>query len=229
MICWSCEKSAGPGPFCAACGAILPPDPAADHFRVLGVAPAYAVDLVVLEQRYKEAARKMHPDKFARADQRARRASMAHSVRLNDAWKTLRDPVKRAEYLLTLAGIEVGSEEGTVKTTGNGGNGATAGEGSGRVRVPVPQELLMEILELREALMDARAEGDEATVRKLADDVGQRRAEAMNKVAAAFVATPANVDAAAHELVSVRYFDRFLAEVAHGEREPVGAEVGHAR
>jgi molecular chaperone HscB len=228
VICWSCEKSAGPGPFCAACGAIQPPDPAADHFRVLGIEPAYAVDLVALEQRYKDAARKRHPDKFARADQRARRASMAHSVRLNDAWKTLRDPVKRAEYLLSLAGIEVGSEEGTVKRA-NGVSLEESGGNGSRVRVPVPQELLMEILELREALMDARVEGDEATVRRLAADVGKRRSDAMDKVATAFATVPADVDAAAHELVAVRYFDRFLSEVAHGEREAERAEVGDAR
>ncbi|HEY0711646.1 MAG TPA: Fe-S protein assembly co-chaperone HscB [Polyangia bacterium] len=192
---------------------------------MLGIAPAYAVDVAALEQRYKEAARKLHPDKFARADQRARRASMAHSVRLNDAWKTLRDPVKRAEYLLSLSGIEVGSEEGTVKRA----DGGVAGGNGARVRVPVPQALLTDILELREALMDARVEGDEATVQRLAENVGGRRREAMDKVAAAFASVPPDLDAASRELVGVRYFDRFLAEVAHGAPANASAEVGDAR
>src|SRR5439155_13136426 len=89
MICWSCEKNAGEGLTCAACGALQPPDPRADHFQVLGVERRFAVDLGALERRYKEMTRVLHPDRFARADARARRASLARSVQLNEAWRTL--------------------------------------------------------------------------------------------------------------------------------------------
>jgi molecular chaperone HscB len=218
VICWSCEKAAGEGEFCAACGAVMPPDAGADHFAVLGVVPAFAVDLGELERRYKDAARRLHPDRFVRADPRARRASLARSVQLNDAWKTLRDPVKRAEYLLAKAGIEVGGEEGTMRTTG--------GAASGKEKVPVPQALLMDVMELREGLMDARAEDDDARVRALTADVRERRRVAMDAVAAAFAAAPADVDRAASELVAVRYYDRFLAEVAAGESAPVHLTLG---
>jgi molecular chaperone HscB len=220
VICWSCEKSAGAGVFCAACGAIQPPDAEADRFAVLGVERRYALDQAELERRYKDLTRQLHPDRFARADARARRASLARSVQLNEAWRTLKDPVKRAEYLLALAGIEVGGEEGTRRP----------GEGGEKERVPVPQELLLEVLELREALLEARGERDEARVAALAADVSGRKQTAMAAVAQALEAAPVDLDGAARELVAVRYFDRFLAEVsAHEEAVADGhpAEAGH--
>jgi molecular chaperone HscB len=198
--------------FCGGCGAIQPPDPGADHFAVLGVARAFAVDVSELERRYKDLARQAHPDRFARGDARARRASLQRTVQLNEAWKTLRDPVARAEYLLSLAGIDVGTEDGTQRRQADGS----------KQRVPVPQALLMEIMELREALMEARMAEDEGRVAELADEVRGRKRAAMATVAAALAmsATPGgmDLDAAARELVSVRYFDRFLGEVdAHDD------------
>jgi molecular chaperone HscB len=251
VICWSCEKSVGEeasrAGFCAGCGAVLPPGGDADHFQVLGVQRRYGVDLGDLERRYKDAAKRLHPDRFARADVRARRASMARTVQLNDAWKTLRDPVRRAEYLLRLAGIEVGGEEGTMKRQKAAGAPGGEGDEQGPERsaeqdtqaekLPVPQELLMEVMDLREALLDARAEGDLERVRVLTDDVRARRGRAMDAVAASFEADPQDIDRATAELVAVRYFDRFLSEVAAGAAPAgtgattgatAGVKAGHA-
>jgi molecular chaperone HscB len=211
MICWSCEKDAGPGVFCQACAAIQPATPDLDHFAVLGVAPAHDVDQAALERTYRELSRQVHPDRYARADARARRASLARSVQLNQAWKTLRDPVKRAEYLLSLQGIEVGGEEGTRKPA----------PGGGKERVPVPQDLLLEVMDLREALLEAGGAGDQVRVQALAADVRGRRERALTAVGTALRAQPADLDAAARELVVVRYMDRFLAEV---EAHEDGAE-----
>jgi molecular chaperone HscB len=218
VICWSCQKAAGPGAFCRACSAIQPPDRAADHFAVLALERRFDLDLEDAERRYKELSRQLHPDRFARADARARRASLARSVQLNDAWKTLRDPVRRAEYLLAQAGLEVAGEEGTQRTEADGS----------KQRLPVPQELLLGILELREALMDARAEGDDPRVAALADEVRGRKQRAMAAVAEALALAPPALERAAAELVAVRYFDRFLEEVAvHDETRAAAAEVGH--
>ena len=216
MICWSCEKNAGEEALCSGCGAIQPANLAATHFAVLGVPEGYAVDVAALEKRYRELSRQVHPDRFARADARARRASMERSVQLNDAWKTLRDPVKRAEYLLSLAGLEVGGEEGTTRTTAGGG----------RERVPVPQELLVEVMELREGLLDARAEGDLDRIAALTADVRARKERAMAAVEAAFAQSPADIGAASRELVAVRYYDRFLEE-SDSEEDGAGLGVGH--
>jgi molecular chaperone HscB len=212
LICWSCEKSAGEGVTCAGCGAVQPPDSQADHFQVLGVERRFAQDMAALERRYKDLTRILHPDRFARADPRARRASLARTVQLNDAWRTIKDPVRRAEYLLKLAGLEVGGEEGTTRTDRQGD----------RQRVPVPQALLLEVMELREALAEARASAP-ARVCAMVTDVRGRRERAMSQAAAALEA--GDPDAAAPALVSVRYYDRFLdeaglpvssAEAAHG-------------
>src|SRR4029079_10447293 len=113
LICWSCEKDAGEGPLCVACGA---PQPVSthgvrdDYFAVLGVPRAYALDVSALEARYKELSRKLHPDRFARADPRAKRAALQRTVQLNEAWRALKDPVKRAEYLLELGGVKLATD-----------------------------------------------------------------------------------------------------------------------
>ena len=174
------------------------------------------MDVATLEKRFRDLSRQIHPDRFAKGDPRARRASMERSVQLNNAWKTLKDPVKRAEYLLSLSGLEVGGEEGTVRTTP-----------AGRERVPVPQELLLEVMELREGLLDARAEGDEARVQALAAEVRGRKERGMSAVAAALEQVPPDLERASRELVAVRYYDRFLDEVeAHEDGSDLGVSHG---
>jgi molecular chaperone HscB len=206
--------------FCAACRAIQPADPRATHFEVLGVPAVFDVDVEDVERRYKELTRQLHPDRFARADARARRASLQRSVQLNQAWKTLRDPVKRAEYLLALGGIEVGTEEGTQRQAADGS----------KHRLPVPQALLIDILELREALSEAHAAGDRARTAGLVADVRGRKQAAMDAVGAALRAATPDLDGAARQLVAVRYFDRFLDEVdaqADAEAEAAAGSPGH--
>jgi molecular chaperone HscB len=202
MICWSCEREAGGGLTCAACGALQPPDVAADHFAVLGVPRRYAVDLGDLEARYKDLSRNLHPDRFARADPRARRASLERSVQLNEAWRTLRDPVRRAEYLLERAGVKVASDD-------------------------VPPEMLMEVLELREELAEARAAGDDVKVSRMAADVQGRADDAMAAIAKGLDAGPEGLAVAAKRLVALRYWRRFLDEVeAHEEDREARAHGG---
>jgi len=200
MICWSCEREAGGGPVCAACGAVQPPDVAADHFAVLGVDARFAIDLGDLEARYKDLSRRLHPDRFAKADPRARRASLERTVQLNEAWRTLRDPVRRVEYLLGRAGVKLAADE-------------------------LPPRMLAEILELREELAEARAGHDDAKVRRMAADVQGRADRAMRLIAAGLDGgTAAGLAVAARELAALRYWRRFLDEVeAHEERR---AEAG---
>lgn len=208
MICWSCQKNAGSDVFCPHCRAIQPPDAAATFFDVLGVPRRFSIDVDAAEARYKELARAVHPDRFARADPQARRAAMKRTVQINEAWRKLRDPVQRAEYLLELGGIEVGGEEGTVKRV----------DGGGKTRVPVPQELLMDMLEQREALADARMEGDDARVASLAAVMRGRLDESMRN-AATLLDDGGDLDRAADEVVNVRYLRRFLEEAdAHLDR-----------
>jgi molecular chaperone HscB len=201
MICWSCEKNAGEGMLCGSCGAIQPPNRGANHFQVLGLANQFALDVAELERRYKDMTKILHPDRFARADARARRASLERSVQINEAWRTLSDPVRRAEYILACHGIEVGEVSGDKR-----------GAPTAKPTQPVSPVLLMEIMELRESLADARAAGDSKEVSALSTTVTNRQAEAMAFVAEEFAKPAPDLGAIASRLVSVRYYRRFLEE-----------------
>ena len=90
--------------------------------------------------------------------------------------------------------------------------GRRTADGS-KQKLPVPHELLIDVMELREGLMEARMAEHEARVAELAAEVRGRKQAAMQAVGVALRSQPADVDAAARELVAVRYFDRFLNEV----------------
>ena len=200
MICWSCQKAAGVGSFCVACGAVQPPDAKADYFQIFGILASHALDETALEQRYKDLTKLLHPDRFARADARARRASLERSVQLNEAWRCLKDPIRRAEYLLSLHGIDIGELAGGSR------------QSSEHATLPVPPVLLMEVLELREALATAHAARDVHETEALIAKVRSRLDAVMKDVAKGFVATPPELAIIAARLVAVRYYRRFLDE-----------------
>jgi molecular chaperone HscB len=202
MICWSCQKAAGDEALCAACGAVQPPDAEADYFCVLGVARSFALDEAALEQRYKDLTRVLHPDRFARADPQARRASRERSVQLNEAWRTLKEPIRRAEYLLSLEGIEIGDMAGAGKP----------GRRIEHVTLPVAPVLLMEVIELREALAEAHTAKDVHETEALIAKVRSRLDTVMADVARGFAVSPPDLGMIASRLVTVRYYRRFLDE-----------------
>jgi molecular chaperone HscB len=216
---------------CAYCGAVQPPQLDEDFFAVLGVPRRYQQDLAQAETRFRELSRQVHPDRFARADPQARRASLQRTVQLNEAWKTVRDPVRRAEYLLGLAGTHIGDE---ARTGGAVGPGPAPGQGKGKVLVP--PALLAEVLELREELADARAEGDDVRVQGMAAAVRDRVAAALSRVAGELeraerveAERAQALAAAAGDLIAIRYFRRFLEEVdVHDEAVATAAEAGEA-
>lgn len=216
MICWSCQKSVAATDFCSACGAILPLEGRPDHFALLQAPKRFSQDTQALERRYKECTRAVHPDKFARADAQARRAAMQRTVALNEAWRTLRDPVARAEYLLRLLGIDVGTEAGTLRRTDGGTE-----------KVAVDPRLLADMMEKREALMEARMEDDDAAVAALGQAVHQAYSSAFTEAQAALDRqSPDDIERAAACLVAVRYYRRFLDSIEDGGQASPGAEHG---
>jgi molecular chaperone HscB len=203
---------------CAACGALLPPDDAADLFAVLGVPARYAVDLAAAEAAYKDLSRQVHPDRFATADPRARRASLARTVQLNLAWRTIKDPIRRAEYLLTRAGIDVDS-----------GKKSSHDDGKGTQKIGAPPAFLLEILELNDELNAARMEGDTVKVAFMAEEMRNRARASLNEIAAALDSgVPGQMEEAARSLVALRYYQRFIDEAARHESGKVsgGGDVG---
>ena len=187
---------------CASCGAIQPPDPYAEFFRVFDLPRSFALDEADLERRYKDMTKVLHPDRFARSDPQARRASLERSVQLNEAYRVLKDPVRRAEYLLLLHGIDVGESAG----------GSRPGQLAEHATLPVPQILLMEVLELREALAEAHAAKDVHEAEALIGKVKSRLATVMEDVGKGFEVPAPDYPTIAARLVNVRYYRRFLDE-----------------
>jgi molecular chaperone HscB len=149
IACWSCSIGHHDSTlFCPHCSKIQPP-PGGDFFRVFGLERGFQIDLPALEQEFHRLSRKVHPDRFARAGENEREWSLADTALLNDAYRTLKEPLNRTEYLLKLEGAEIGEEH------------------SGKDRRDpsrVPDDLLEEVFDLNmqlEEMRMARKTGDE--------------------------------------------------------------------
>ena len=110
VACWSCAVAHNDATlFCPHCSKIQPP-PGGDYFSVFGLVPQLDLDLGMLEHQFHKLSRKLHPDRFARAQENEKQWSLADTALLNDAYRTLKDPVRRTEYLLKLHGAGIGEE-----------------------------------------------------------------------------------------------------------------------
>jgi len=168
-----------------------------DRFAVMGLPRSYELDERALEETFRSLSRKLHPDRFARATPRERRFSLEQTTLLNDAYRTLRDPVRRAEQLLALRGVKV------------------AGEERGGAAV-MPQEFLEQALEDREKLLEAKSEGGPEAVARLAEGVRGKRHEAMDEIARLLRQerpSDAQLQQAGQLLARLRYYARYLDEV----------------
>lgn len=155
VACWSCSVSHNDSTlFCPHCSKIQPP-PGGDYFSVFGLQPRLNLDLAALEHEFHRLSRKVHPDRFARAGENERQWSLADTALLNDAYRTLKDPLRRTEYVLKLHGAEIGEE-----FAGKDSKTRAAGEhGASRA----PADLLEEVFELNmqlEEMRMARKTGD---------------------------------------------------------------------
>jgi molecular chaperone HscB len=110
VACWSCNVAHNASTlFCPHCSKIQPAA-AGDYFSVFSLVPKLDLDLGMLEHQFHKLSRKLHPDRFARASDPEKEWSLADTALLNDAYRTLRDPIRRTEYLLKLQGAEIGEE-----------------------------------------------------------------------------------------------------------------------
>ncbi len=125
------------------------------HFELFGVAPAFALDAAALERSYREIQSKVHPDRFAHAGDAERRASLQWTTRVNEAYRTLKDPVQRAQHILDLHGVDVAFETDT----------------------RMPADFLMQQLELREELERAVGRKDAAALADLTAGLARSKAD----------------------------------------------------
>lgn len=145
--CWSCGDMRA-SHFCGSCGKVQPPVPV-DYFTFFGLPPKLNVDVAALEKDFYELSRKLHPDLSANATSREQEWSLEQSSLLNDAYRTLRDPIKRTQYLLRLEGIELEEQSKTATEKAR-----TTGEMKKQI---VPADLLEEVFELNMQLEELRA------------------------------------------------------------------------
>jgi molecular chaperone HscB len=144
--CWSCGAMRA-AHFCGSCGKVQPPAPV-DYFTFFGLPPKLNVNVPALEKDFYEFSRKLHPDLSARASSQEQQWSLEQSSLLNDAYRTLRDPIKRTQYLLRLEGVELEEQSKTATEQAR-----ATGETKKQI---VPPDLLEEVFELNMQLEEFR-------------------------------------------------------------------------
>ncbi|MGE0327848.1 MAG: Fe-S protein assembly co-chaperone HscB [Polyangiaceae bacterium] len=135
-------------------------------FEIFDIAPSFALDLSELEGRHRELSRVLHPDRYVGAPAGERRQALGKAIEVNEAWRKLKDPIQRAEALCEVLGIQR-SESTEPKAD------------------PM---LLMEMMEQREALGDARRAKDLDQVEKLAAAITVRQREVLTELTRQFAA-----------------------------------------
>lgn len=83
------------------------------HFDLFHLPAQFALDETLLDAAYRTVQTQVHPDRFAAAGDAQKRIAMQWATRANEAYRTLRDPLKRASYLLSLRGVDIGAENNT--------------------------------------------------------------------------------------------------------------------
>lgn len=172
-----------------------------DPFALLDVPRRYDLDLGEVEKRHRELSRALHPDKFASAGASERQAALTKAADVNEAWRILRDPLRRAEALFALAGIAVTEDNNTSTVT-------------------VPAQFLMQMMGVREDLAEARAKKDLPKVKELAEQIREKWDVAELKLARGLEKDASKVVGILGEL---RFYKRFLEEVDAIEAEADGA------
>ena len=159
--------------FCQACGKVQPPMPV-DYFTFFGLPRKLNVDVAALERDFYELSRKLHPDLNARAASKEQEWVLEQSSLLNDAYRTLKDPIKRTQYLLLLEGVELEEQSKTATDQAR-----ATGETKKQI---VPPDLLEEVFELNMQLEELRmqkkmGEDDPALI----EEIGKQKLELEGK------------------------------------------------
>jgi len=168
------------------------------HFDIFGLEPSVDLDVKALEQKLRDLSLEFHPDRVKSADPKARLRALEQQTALNDAFKVLKDPVRRAFYVLKLGGVDLEKDEAAAKAA-------------------MPMSFLEEVMERREALEAVRAKKDLPAAQAMATQVAQLKDQALAKAQQALRAGA--LEEATHQLGRVRYLGRFLEEVEAFEEE----------
>ena len=168
----------------------------ASDFELFGLQPTFALDRAQLDLQWKSLQREAHPDRFASEGASAQRIAMQWSVRINEAYNRLKDPLKRAAYLCELNGAAVNAENNT----------------------SMPPAFLMQQMEWREALDDCKAikvvDSKIESLEKLLGEVDASQAQVLKQMAA-LIDVDHNFAAAVGQVRALMFIDKFSQEVQH--------------
>src|SRR5271163_3987608 len=148
LVCWNCQERALGTHFCASCGKLQRIPHPIDYFALFELPKKLWIEMDGLEKKFLQLSWKLHPDNFVNASETERALSLQRSSELNDAYRVLRDPAARVEYLLAVEGAR---KEGEHKQQ-------------------APPELLEEVFELNESLdelREAKTEGGDLAALKV--------------------------------------------------------------
>ena len=158
-----------------------------NDFELFDVPVRFSQDKALLDARWKDLQREAHPDKFAAQGASAQRVAMQWSVRINEAYQRLKDPLKRAIYLCELHGAPIQAESNTA----------------------MPPEFLLQQMQWREALEGAK---DIEDLEEMASQALSRKRESLSKIEQTLDADR-NYPAAAQQVRSLMFIERFGSEV----------------
>ncbi|MBN3853145.1 MULTISPECIES: Fe-S protein assembly co-chaperone HscB [unclassified Paraburkholderia] len=159
------------------------------HFVLFGLPEQFAIDADALDHAYRTVQAQVHPDRFAAAGEAQKRVAMQWATRANEAYQTLRDPLKRAKYMLHLRGIDVGAENNTA----------------------MEPAFLMQQMEWREAIEDAVGAKNVDALDSLAGDLRDDERVRLTKLGA--LLDSGSNQPAAEAVRQLMFIERVAAEV----------------
>ena len=202
--CTHCQADLSFPIVCAGCRSLYAPPESLDYFTLLGLDRRYFLDEQKLRSTFQALTKHIHPDKFSNAPEEVRRLSTRLAADVNNAITVLLHPVRRAAYLLDLAG------------------GPTAAQDRS-----VPGDLLADIMTLREEIAEAREEQNAGVLNKIRDALRTRRAETLTLIGP----LADELDQADDErkcklrrlINAMKYFDNLLVELAEDPLRPAAS------
>ncbi len=165
-----------------------------DHFHLFQLPVRFALDAGELEKAYRQVQTRVHPDRYAASSGAEKRVAMQWSTRANEAFDTLRSPLKRGAYLCELNDVPIEAETNTAMEPG----------------------FLMQQLDWREGLDGARRNADASRLQSLADAVDTARADILRQIEEA-IDTQADFRRAAVLVRELMFVERFRHEVADAQ------------
>jgi molecular chaperone HscB len=168
----------------------MTPEFSRNHFELLGLPVTFAVDANALDNAYRELQSRVHPDRYASASEAERRVAMQWATKANEAYRTLRNPVDRARYLLSLKGYDTEEESNT----------------------SMPPDFLMQQMEWRESVEEGRARRDAGVLEGLRKEIEASRAE-MHALLARALGGERNYDAGCSLVRKLRFLDKIEGEI----------------